>query len=112
MISNNIREFPQPHAAPARSGRFCTLHAAGVEIGASLRDVSAAGAFVETGHALHIDEQVVLSHPLAGAIRARVVRVGRDGAALRFAVGEDAATFALASLCAGMTAAVDSALDA
>lgn len=112
MISNNIREFPLHNAARIRSGRFCTLHAAGEDLSVSLRDVSAAGAFVETEHVLRIDEQVVLSHPIAGAIRARVVRVGRDGAALRFVVGEDAATFALASLCAGMTIAVDTALNA
>jgi hypothetical protein len=111
MIGNNIREFPQRHAA-VRSGRFCTLHAAGVDVSAALRDVSAAGAFIETDHPLHIDEAVVLSHPLAGAIRARVVRVARDGAALRFLAGEDAATFALASLCAGMTSAADHTLNA
>lgn len=111
MISNNISEFPRRHAA-VRSGRFCTLHAADMDISATLRDVSAAGAFIETDHVLHIDELVVLSHPLAGAIRARVVRVGRDGGALRFLAGEDAATFALASLCAGMTSASDYTLNA
>lgn len=88
------------------------LLASGVNVGASLRDVSAAGVFVETDHPLRLGEPVVLSHPLAGAIRAYVVRVGRDGAALSFPAGEDAATFALASLCAGMTTAVDSALNA
>jgi len=111
MIGNNISEFPRRHAA-VRSGRFCTLHVAGMEIGAALRDVSAAGAFIETDHVFHIDEPVILSHPLAGTIRARVVRVGRDGAALRFTAGEDAATFALASLCAGMTSAADHVLNA
>ena len=111
MIGNNISEFPRRHAA-VRSGRFCKLHVAGVDISAALRDVSAAGAFIEIDHALHIDEWVVLSHPVAGAIRARVVRVGRDGAAVRFVLGEDAATFALASLCAGMTSVADHTLNA
>ncbi len=112
MISSNIREFPRRLAAPVRGGRFCKLHADGMDISAAMRDISAAGAFVETDHPLDIDQQVMLSHPLAGVIRARVVRVGRDGAAVRFVVGEDAATFALASLCAGMTAGIDPTLNA
>ncbi len=112
MISNNLREFPRPSVATVRNGRFCTLNAAGMDVCVSLRDVSAAGVFIETDHVLHIDQQVVLSHPIAGMIRAKVLRIGRDGAALKFAVGEDAATFALASLCAGMTIAAATAAGA
>ncbi len=102
MFNSNIREFPRPSAA-MRAGRSCTVRTDAAEVGAFLRDISAAGVFIETDHHLSIDDDVVVSHPVAGSIRARVTRVGKDGAALAFPSGDDAATFALASLCAGMT---------
>ena len=103
MFNSNIREFPRPSRTAVRAGRSCTVRTDETEIGAFLRDISAAGVFVETDHQLSIDDDVVVSHPVAGSIRARVIRVGKDGAALAFPSGDDAATFALASLCAGMT---------
>ena len=103
MFNSNIREFPRPAPLAVRAGRSCTVRTGAAEIAAFLRDISAAGVFVETNHQLGIDDDVILSHPVAGSIRARVARVGKDGVALTFSSGEEAATFALASLCAGMT---------
>lgn len=73
------------------------------EYPAILRRVSAAGAFVETSPVIGIDDDVVLLHPEAGQIRGRAVRLARDGAAIAFTFGEQAATFALAAICAEMT---------
>lgn len=103
MFNSNIREFPRSNRKTVSAGRSCTVRTDKTEVDAFLRDISAAGVFVEMDHQLSIDDNVVVSHPVAGSIRARVIRVGKDGAALAFPSGEDAATFALSSLCAGMT---------
>ena len=104
MHADNIRNFPERRVdLRYASNRRCTLRVDGSEYDGMLRNISAAGAFVETQRALGIDEIVTLLHPEAGQISARVVRLARDGAALAFAAGEHAATFALSAICADMT---------
>jgi hypothetical protein len=104
MHADNIRHFPaSPPAKRCRGDRRCTLRAHGGDIAVVLRNVSAAGAFVETGDAVPVGSRVLLVHPEAGPIEARVTRVADDGAALAFNVGVRASTFALAAICADMT---------
>lgn len=104
MHADNIRYIPVRGARPDRiAGRPCALRVGGAEIVGTLRNVSAAGAFVEIDRSIDIDEVVTLLHPEAGQIRGRVVRIARDGAALAFTVGEQATTFALAAMCSDMT---------
>jgi hypothetical protein len=104
MHADNIRQFQA--SAPAnrrRGGRRCTLRAHGSDIAVLLRNISAAGAFVETGDDVPVGSRVLLVHPEAGTIDARVTRIADDGAALAFTIGERASTFALAAICADMT---------
>ena len=72
-----------------------------------LRNISVAGAFVETERVFSIGDTIMLLHPEAGEISAGVVRLARDGAALAFTLGEQAATFALSAICADMTIRLD-----
>ena len=104
MQADNIRQFPRaPQGRPNGRAR-CTVRATGRDIPAVLRSVSALGAYVETDPgAIAVDTTVMLLHPEAGQIAARVDRVSGRGATLAFMVGQHAATFALAALCAAMT---------
>lgn len=110
MYADTIRFFPnrRRNSRHASTGR-CALQVRGSEHAGTIRNISAAGAFVETECAVSIDEFVTLVHPEAGQLQARVVRIARDGAALAFTLSEQAATFALSAICANMTVRVDAA---
>lgn len=104
MHADNVRQFPDRRTGPRyESGRRCALRIDGAEHPGTLRNVSAAGAFVETARPVAVGDILTLLHPEAGQIAAHVTRVAADGAALAFTVGEHAVTFALAAICADMT---------
>jgi hypothetical protein len=85
-----------------RRRRMCILHA-GSPSPAALRDVSGAGAFIETNARPQVGAQVELHHPEAGAIAAVVRSVGTDGVELGFEFGEASVAFALAAIAADMS---------
>jgi hypothetical protein len=85
-----------------RRRRMCIL-LAGAPSPAALRDVSAAGAFLETNARPDVGAEVELHHPEAGAIAAIVSSVGKDGVQLAFPVGEASVAFALAAIAADMS---------
>jgi hypothetical protein len=85
-----------------RRRRMCML-IADEPAPAALREVSAAGAFLETGARPAIGATVELHHPEAGAISGRVSALAEDGIAIRFACGEHSVAFALAAVAADMS---------
>lgn len=70
---------------------------------AALRDISGAGAFVETNARLMIGDTVALRHPEAGEILAEVCAVTKDGVSLRFDRSGAAVAFALAAIAMDMS---------
>lgn len=70
---------------------------------AALRQVSAAGAFLETNARPPLGATVELRHPEAGAIRAEVSGLADDGIAIAFTYGEPSVAFALAAIAADMS---------
>lgn len=70
---------------------------------ASLRHVSANGAFIETNARPVIGGRVELLHPDAGVIAANVQSHGLDGIELRFDGSAPAAAFALTAIVADMS---------
>ena len=70
---------------------------------AALRDVSAAGAFLETNARPALGSSVELHHPEAGAILAEVRGLADDGISITFACGERSVAFALAAIAADMS---------
>jgi hypothetical protein len=70
---------------------------------AALREISARGAFLETGLRPDIGTEVELRHPEAGVIGAHIVSVADDGVAIVFAFGEKSVAFALAAIAADMS---------
>ena len=70
---------------------------------AALRDVSAAGAFLETNARPALGSSVELHHPEAGAILAEVRALADDGISIGFACGERSVAFALAAIAADMS---------
>ena len=60
-----------------------------------LRDVSAAGAFVEIRRGPDAGTKLRLEHPTAGSLEGTVVRRTEDGVSLSFAPGETNVMFAL-----------------
>lgn len=87
-----------------RRRRMCVL-VASHPAPAALREVSGAGAFLETNARPALGEAVELHHPEAGAIAARVTGITADGVTLTFAPGESAVAFALAAIGADMSRA-------
>ena len=85
-----------------RRRRLCVL-ACGGDHPASLRSVSAAGAFLQTDVRPALGEAAVLHHPEAGAIGGTVCALHVDGVALRFKGDEAAMAFALAAISADMS---------
>lgn len=85
-----------------RQRRMCVL-ACGREFAATIRSVSAGGAFVETNARPALSEAVTLRHPEAGRICGTVDALHADGVALRFAGDEAAMAFALAAIAADMS---------
>ena len=70
---------------------------------AALREVSAAGAFLETNARPAIGASVELHHPEAGAILAQVNSISDDGIGIGFECGEHSVAFALAAIAADMS---------
>lgn len=70
---------------------------------AALRDVSAAGAFLETNARPPLGTSVELHHPEAGAIAAEVRGLADDGISIGFSCGERSVAFALAAIAADMS---------
>lgn len=86
-----------------RSRRLCVLAAGTRRDAARLRDISAAGATLDTPCRPPLGEIVRLHHPEAGEIAARVSRHTRDGIGLSFEVDEQAVSFAMLVLAIDMT---------
>jgi hypothetical protein len=70
---------------------------------AALRDVSAAGAFLETNARPALGSLVELHHPEAGAIMGEVRSLADDGIGIGFTCGERSVAFALAAIVADMS---------
>ena len=85
-----------------RRRRMCVL-IAGNPCPAALRQVSAAGAFLETNARPALGASVELHHPDAGAIMAEVASLAPDGIGLAFATSERSVAFALAAIAADMS---------
>lgn len=89
-------------ASPWRSRRMCIL-IADAPAPAALREVSGAGAFLETNARPPLGSIVGLHHPEAGGISGRVTELALDGVRLAFDSGEPAIAFALGAVAADMT---------
>lgn len=87
-----------------RRRRMCVL-IADHPAPAALRDVSAAGAFLETNARPALGASVELHHPEAGAIQAEVRSLTKDGIGITFSCGERSVAFALAAIAADMSRA-------
>ncbi len=85
-----------------RRRRMCVLIADN-PCPAALRQVSAAGAFLETNARPLLGASVELHHPEAGAIEAEVSSLAADGVGLVFVTCERSVAFALAAIAADMS---------
>jgi hypothetical protein len=85
-----------------RRRRMCVL-IADAPCPAALRQISAAGAFLETNARPVLGASVELHHPEAGAIEAEVSSLAHDGVGLVFATSERSVAFALAAIAADMS---------
>ena len=85
-----------------RRRRMCVL-IAGNPCPAALRQVSAAGAFLETNARPVLGASVELHHPEAGAIEAEVSSLAADGIGLVFQTSERSVAFAIAAIAADMS---------
>ena len=81
---------------------MCVL-VAGRPAPAALREVSATGAFLETGLRPPVGAPVELRHPEAGIIPALVREVAADGIVIAFVLSERSVAFALAAIAAAMS---------
>lgn len=86
-----------------RRRRMCILLAE-TPAPAALREVSARGAYLETGARPAIGSRVELNHPEAGTIAAAVEGHEQAGIRLRFTFGEASMAFAVAAITSDMTA--------
>ena len=89
-------------ASPWRRRRMCVLLAGGAAP-AALREISAAGAFLETALRPRLGAAVELRHPEAGAIEGRVRALADDGVLIGFVENEESVAFALAAIAADMS---------
>ena len=89
-------------ASPWRRRRMCLL-IADHPAPAALREVSAAGALLETHADLRLGARVERRHPEAGAIHAEVRSLTPEGVGIRFDFGEASVAFALAAIAADMS---------
>ena len=85
-----------------RRRQMCVLSFGGPHP-ASLRTVSASGAFLETNAKPGLGQSVELHHPEAGAIGATVDALHADGIVLRFDGSEAAVAFAMSAIVADMS---------
>lgn len=86
-----------------RRRRMCVL-IADLPMPVALREISAAGAFLETSARPPLGAGVELHHPEAGAIRGVVRSLAKDGIAIGFDRCEAAVAFAMAAIAADMSA--------
>ena len=105
MSAVRIHNGRSSMASPWRRRRMCVLVAGGAAPAApaALREISATGAFLETGVRPGLGDQVELRHPDAGTITGRVRALAEDGIAIAFACGEASVAFALAAIAADMS---------
>lgn len=87
-----------------RRRRMCVL-SFGDAHAASLRMVSASGAFLETNARPPLGQTVKLRHPEAGEIGGTVTALHADGIGLRFDGSEAAVAFAMSAIAADMSRA-------
>ncbi|HEY4545896.1 MAG TPA: PilZ domain-containing protein [Pedomonas sp.] len=73
----------------------CALYTPAGMLHGRLRDISAAGAFVEIRRGPSPGTQLRLEHPTAGSLEGTVVRRTEDGISLAFTPGEANVLFAL-----------------
>jgi hypothetical protein len=85
-----------------RRRRMCVLDAE-MPAPAGLREISAAGAFLETNARPPLGTSVTLRHPEAGSIAGIVHALSGDGISIRFEQSEQSVAFALAAIAADMT---------
>ena len=85
-----------------RRRRMCML-VADSAAPAALREISAAGAFLETNARPPLGASVELRHPEAGSIAGRVCALASDGIGVAFVRGERSVAFALAAIAADMS---------
>jgi len=93
---------PTSMASRWRRRRMCVL-IADRPAPAALREISAAGAFLETNARPPLGASVELHHPEAGAIMAEVRSLADDGIGIGFSCGERSVAFALAAIAADMS---------
>lgn len=70
---------------------------------AALRDISAAGAFLETNARPEIGARIELRHPEAGAISGMVRSLANDGIGIGFDCDTHSVAFALSAIAADMS---------
>jgi hypothetical protein len=70
---------------------------------AAIRDISARGAFLETGLRPALGTMIELRHPEAGSISGEVSSLARDGIGISFALNSRAVAFALAAIAGDMS---------
>lgn len=73
----------------------CALHTADGRLHGRLRDISAAGAFVEMRRGPATGTAVRLEHPTAGSLEGVIVRRTEEGVSLAFTPGDSNVGFAL-----------------
>ncbi|MFC3713131.1 PilZ domain-containing protein [Sphingoaurantiacus capsulatus] len=88
-----------------RRRRMCVIEAGTRRDPARLRDISAAGATLDTNARPPLGEAVRLHHPEAGEIAAHVSRHTREGVGLSFEVSDASVSFAMLALATDMTEA-------
>lgn len=89
-------------ALPPAGRRALCLLLADRPLPVALRDVSGAGAWIETHARLDMGMAVTLRHPQAGTVSAEVIGQDRQGLQLRFDRSEASVAFALAVIAADM----------
>jgi hypothetical protein len=87
---------------PWRRRRMCIL-IADAPAPAALREVSGAGAFLETNARPPLGAAVALAHPEAGTIHGQVTALALDGVRVTFDRSEPAIAFALGAVAADMS---------
>jgi len=102
MAATNILESRTGMATRWRRRRMCVL-IADAPAPAALREVSAAGAFLETNARPALGSSVELRHPEAGTIFGQVRSLADDGVGISFECGERSVAFALAAIAADMS---------
>ncbi len=90
-------------ASPWRRRRVCQLVVCEVSESVALRQIDARGARLDTLSPPALGSTVVLLHPDAGSIQARVAEISDNGIRVAFDRNEASVAFALAAITADMT---------